>query len=90
MDRRSLYFVLGFALAGSGLYALILGLVGVRLNYLVWLDNFGGLVSLLGKLALIMIGAVVIVLGTTNWDRERALIKRHREELNLKERVNQN
>lgn len=80
MDRRSLYFVIGFALAGSGLYALILSLVGVRLNYLVWMDAGGPLLGLLGRLFLIMGGAVVIVLGTTNWERERRLIDVHRQE----------
>ncbi len=77
MDRRSLYFILGFALAGSGLYALILSLVGVRLSYLVWIDAGGPLLGLLGRLALIMTGAVVIVLGMTNWKREQALIDRY-------------
>ena len=90
MDRRSLYFVIGFALAGSGLYALILSLVGVRLNYLVWIDAGGPLLGLLGRLFLIMAGAVVIVLGTTNWDLERERIERYRGERARGRRAEQN
>lgn len=90
MDRRSIYFVIGFALAGSGLYALILSLVGVRLNYLVWMDAGGPLFGLLGRLFLMMSGAVIIVLGVTNWDRERMLIQRYREEQAQAGRVGQN
>lgn len=80
MNRRAVLFVIGFALAGSGLYAIILNLVGVKLNYLVFLDNAGPLIGFLGRLALMMVGAVIIVLGATDWNKERRLIDRYQAE----------
>lgn len=74
MNRRALLLLAGFALAGSGLYALIVSLVGLNVSYLVWAGPAGSLFGFLVRVLLIMAGAVVIVLGTTNWDRERRLI----------------
>ena len=75
MNRRALYFLLGFAIGGSGLFALILMLVGVQVNYLVWLDTWGGTVGLLLRLLMIMWGALLLVIGTVNWDRELAEVR---------------
>ena len=77
MNRRALLFVLGFGLAGAGLYALIVSLVGLNVTYLYWLKPYGRLASFVAQLAMIMAGATVIVLGATDWDRERRLIERH-------------
>ena len=83
-------FVIGFALAGSGLYALILSLVGVKLNYLVWMDAGGALLGFLGRLALIMSGAVAIAIGATDWSKERRLIDRYRAERAQQSRAGEN
>ncbi len=80
MNRQAILFVLGFGFAGAGLYALIISLVGLDVSYLQWLTPFGGLAAFLGRLVLIMVGATLIVLGTTNWDRERRLIEAYRKE----------
>ncbi len=80
MNRQAIYFVLGFGIAGAGLYALIISLVGLDVSYLAWLTPFGGLAAFLGRLVLIMVGATLIVLGTTNWSRERRLIDAYRNE----------
>ena len=81
MTRRAAYFLAGFFLAGSGLYALILMLVGAQLSYLQWIDAAGGALGFLGRLILIMVGAVLIVLGTTDWDRERREIEEYQQQL---------
>ncbi len=75
MNKRVALIVLGFFLAGSGLYALFLSLVGVQLNYLVWLDMAGGLVGFVGRLLMVMAGSLFIVLGTIDWRREEAEVK---------------
>jgi len=80
MNRRTLQLVLGFALAGFGLYALILMLVGVQVWPLVWLDSWGALTGFVLRLLMTMAGATLIVLSTTNWDRERAEIEQARQE----------
>lgn len=80
MTQRAAYFLAGFFVAGSGLYAMILMLVGVRLSYLVWLDGAGLLPGFLGRLVLIIVGSVLIFLGATDWERERAEIEAYRRE----------
>ena len=80
MTRRAAFFLAGFFAAGSGLYALILMLVGVQLSYLVWLDGGGLLLGFLGRLLLVIVGAVLIMLGATDWDQERAEIEAYRRE----------
>lgn len=81
MNKRTLTLVLGFVLAGVGLYALILMLVGVQLNFLVWLDGAGMLYGFLGRLVLILSGAVCIVMGVTDWKFERDDIEQYRQSL---------
>jgi len=91
MNKRTLYLVLGFVLAGIGLYALILMLVGVQLSFLVWLDGAGLLYGFLGRLILILTGAVCIVMGVTDWKFERADIEQHRKSLeNMPEDISDN
>lgn len=75
MNRRALYFVAGMLIGGSGLFALILMLVGVKVNYLVWIDTWGGTVGLLLRLVMIMGGALLLVLGTTDWEQEMREIR---------------
>lgn len=81
MNARTFQLVLGFILAGSGLFALILMFVGVQLNYLVWIDNWGGLIGLVLRLLMIMGGATLIALSTTNWKREMAEIEEYKQQL---------
>ncbi len=81
MNKRTLFLVLGFALAGTGLYALILMLVGVQLSFLVWIDGAGMLYGFMGRLLLILVGAVSIVMGVTDWNFERDDIEQYRQSL---------
>ncbi len=81
MKARVPQLVLGFVLAGLGLYSLILMMVGVQVQPLVWLDNWGALTGFVLRLLMIMAGATLIALSTTNWARERAEIEAARKEL---------
>lgn len=81
MTKRTLALVAGFVVGGSGLYALILMLVRVQVTYLTWLDTWGALVGFVLRLLMIMGGAVLIVIGTTDWRRERAESEAYLREL---------
>ena len=81
MNKRTLFLILGFALAGTGLYALILSLVGVQISFLVWMDSAGMLYGFLGRLLLILVGAVCLVMAITDWKFERDDIEQYRQSL---------
>jgi len=81
MNKRTLFLVLGFVLAGTGFYALFLMLVGVQLSFLVWMDGAGMLYGFLGRLLLILIGAVSLIMGITDWKFEREDIEQYRQSL---------
>lgn len=83
MNKRVLYTVGGFALAGAGLYALIVSLVGLNVTYLNWLAPQGRFAVFMAQLVMIMLGAVLIVLGATDWEKERRLIERFERERRL-------
>jgi len=81
MNKRTLFLVLGFALAGIGFYALFLMLVGVQISFLVWMDGAGMLYGFLGRLIMILVGAVCLVMGITDWKFERDDIEQYRQSL---------
>ena len=62
--------VIGFILLIIGFTAFILGLVGVRLQFLAFLDTLGVGASILSKLIMILVGFVLIYIGKTPDERE--------------------
>lgn len=56
---------LGFLLAGVGLLAVVLSLVGIQLSFLTWLDAPGRLFGFVGKLVLVLLGFILIYVGQT-------------------------
>ena len=68
--NRTLLTVLGFLLAGSGFLALIVSLVGLELQWLVWLKKLGGTASLVIKLAMAMSGLLLIYVSQVDWREE--------------------
>jgi type III secretory pathway component EscU len=81
MNKRTLFLVFGMVLAGIGFYALFLMLVGVQISFLVWIDGAGMLYGFLGRLLLILVGAVSLVMGITDWKFERDDIEQYRQSL---------
>lgn len=55
--------LIGFILFLTGMMALILSVVGARITFLSWLDNWGALEGFLIRIAMIITGVVFIVLA---------------------------
>jgi len=69
MDKRTGWTIVGFLLFSLGMIALVLTLVGVELIFLNWLQSFGGLISFLVKISLVVGGVVVVALARTDWEQ---------------------
>jgi uncharacterized membrane protein len=70
IKNRGLWVLAGFLLFVFGITALFLQLVGVSWYVLSFLEIPGRLFALTAKIAMVMIGVLVVVLAQTNWDRE--------------------
>ncbi|WP_099155506.1 hypothetical protein [Flavilitoribacter nigricans] len=69
-NTRVTITTIGFLLAGVGFLALVLSIVGVKLSYLVWLDRMGALFGFVAKLAMVIIGFILVYVGKTDLDQE--------------------
>jgi len=68
--KQAIITTLGFLLAGVGIFAIILSLVGLKLSYLVWLDRLGALFGFVAKLVMIIAGFVIIYMAQTDLTKE--------------------
>ncbi|MBK7871356.1 MAG: hypothetical protein IPJ74_12115 [Saprospiraceae bacterium] len=68
--NRGLVTLVGFLLAGTGFLALVLSLVGLQLSFLTWIDAPGRLFGFVARLAMILVGIVIIFLAQTNFKGE--------------------
>ena len=66
--QKSIFSILGFTLFITGMLALVLSLVGVKLSFLAWIDNPGRGWGLLIRLAMIIVGAIMVVMTRSNFD----------------------
>ncbi len=64
--------IIGFLLAGTGLLALILNLVGLNLSFLVWMESGGKLLGLLLEILMTISGFVMVYFGQTDLSQEEA------------------
>ncbi len=64
--------IIGFLLAGTGLLALILNLVGLNLSFLVWMESGGKLLGLLVEILMTTSGFVMVYFGQTDLSQEEA------------------
>jgi len=55
--------LIGFLLAGAGLLAIILSLVGLQFTFLAWLDDIGRLFGFAAKVVLVLAGFILIYLA---------------------------
>lgn len=63
---------MGFLLAGTGLLALILNLVGLKLSFLQWMDAGGRLLGLVLQLVMSITGFIMVYFGQTDLSQEEA------------------
>jgi uncharacterized integral membrane protein len=68
--KKAIWTSIGFLLFIIGFVALVLSLVGVKLSYLNWIDNWGGLPGFIIRLLMIISGIVIVYLTVTDWRRE--------------------
>ena len=71
--NKAIYTLVGFIIAGLGFSSIILSLVGAKLSFLVWIDNFGALTGFVIKLLMIISGIVIIYLARTDFSGEEPI-----------------
>jgi len=71
--NKAIYTLVGFIIAGLGFSSIILSLVGAKLSFLVWIDNFGELTGFVIKLLMIISGIVIIYLARTDFSGEEPI-----------------
>ena len=68
MDKKTVALVIGFFLFIFGLYALVLTLVGAKVTFLLGLEKLGHTGSFIAKIAMIMVGIIMIVMSRMEQD----------------------
>lgn len=71
-STKTIITILGFLLAGTGLLALILNLVGLKLSFLQWMDAGGKLLGLIIQLVMTITGFIMVYFGQTDLSQEEA------------------
>ena len=69
--KKNILTITGFLLFVLGFVSLVLSMIGVQLAILAWLDQLGALFGFLFRLGMILGGVIIVVLGQTDWERER-------------------
>ncbi len=69
-NSKIFWTVVGFLLAGIGIIALILSMVGVKLAWLAWLYKLGGLFAFVVHLLMVVGGFALIYLMQTDFTGE--------------------
>ncbi|OAV44595.1 hypothetical protein [Lewinella sp. 4G2] len=64
--------VIGFLLLIIGLFTLFINMVGVDLVILDWLYRYNVALSFAVRLGMVIVGIIMIYIGSTNWDRVEA------------------
>ncbi len=71
--KKGIYTLIGFLLFIIGGTALVLSLVGVKLSFLLWIDEAGGLLGFIIRIVMMIGGIVIAVLSTGNWQEDDEL-----------------
>lgn len=69
--NRGLYTLVGFLLAGVGFLALVLSVVGAKLSFLIWIDNFGPLTGFIIRILMIFFGIIIIYIAQTDFKKKQ-------------------
>lgn len=68
--NKTIVTIIGFALFLSGMYALVLTIVGAKFTPLLFLEKFGSSTSFFIKLMMVMVGILLIFLSRTNIEED--------------------
>lgn len=63
---KALWTTIGFLLIIIGFLALALSMVGIKLSFLTWMDQLGGMIGFILKLLMILGGFVIVYLAQTD------------------------
>ena len=69
-NKKAAITTIGFLLAGTGLLAIILSMVGVKLSFLVWLDAPGRLFGFVAKIVMTIVGLIMVYMAQTDFEKE--------------------
>jgi hypothetical protein len=72
--NKSIWLLIGFLLFFNGMVSLILTLVSVKLVYLTWMDNISPLFGFVVKFMMVLLGVLIIILASTDWDKEKRML----------------
>lgn len=72
MKNKGLFTLVGMVLIGIGFLAIMLNMIGLRFEFLTWIDNFGRFAGFLIRIAFIVVGFVIIAVAQTNFEQEEA------------------
>ena len=72
MDKKTIILVIGFFLFIFGMYATVLTLVGAKVTFLLGLEALGPTGSFIAKIAMIMVGIIMIVMSRMDLEEENA------------------
>ena len=53
-----------------GMLSIILSIVGVKLAFLSWIDNWGRLTGFLIKLFMLVVGMIIMFVARADWSEE--------------------
>ena len=70
MKNKGLMTLLGYLLFALGMLSIILSIVGVKLAFLSWIDNWGRLTGFLIKLFMLVIGMIIMFVARADWPEE--------------------
>lgn len=62
-NMKSVYSVGGYILFVMGFLSILLGLMGIKLTLLAWLDNFSAIVALVIKLGMLIGGLIFMYMS---------------------------
>ena len=70
--RKNFWMFAGFLLFVFGFLSLVLSMIGVQFAFLTWMDQPGRLFGFVLRLVFIITGVLMVIMASTDWDREMA------------------
>lgn len=68
--NKTFLTIIGFLFVIIGFLAIFLNFVGVDFAFLYWLRQFGGMGAFLAKIAMVLIGFILVYFGQVDLERE--------------------
>jgi hypothetical protein len=70
IKNKGIWSIVGFLLAAIGFLAIALSMIGIRFAFLTWLDAPGPLFGFIAKIAMIIIGILILYLAQSDFSGE--------------------